>query len=82
MRSSSTGLPGEPAAVAPRSSRWHLLPPLLLLLAVLDLRTELLLLFDHFTLTSLLTALTSHPLAVVVLAAQPSLWRRYGAPRR
>lgn len=69
------------APEALRSSRFHLLPPLLLLLALLDLRTELLLLADHFTLTSLLTAITSHPLAVVVLLAQPSLWRRYGAAR-
>lgn len=84
MRPSTAGAgqpPDQPVA-APRASRFHLLPLLLLLLALLDLRTELLLLFDHFTLTSLLTAITAHPLAMVVLLAQPSLWRRYGSPRR
>jgi hypothetical protein len=64
---------------APKSQRsWSLLPPLLLLLALGDLRVDLQLLIDHFTVTSLVTAMRSHPLAVVVLLAQPSLWRRYG----
>lgn len=65
-----------------RAGRFPLLPLVLLILAVLDLRTELLLLVDHFTLTSLVTAITAHPLAVAVLLAQPSLWRRYGRSRR
>jgi hypothetical protein len=64
---------------APKSQRsWSLLPPLLLLLALGDLRVDLQLLIDHFTVTTLVTAMRSHPLAVVVLLAQPSLWRRYG----
>jgi hypothetical protein len=50
----------------------------LLLLAMLDLRTELVLLVDHFTFTALGFAVRHHLLAVVVLAAFPSLWRRYG----
>jgi hypothetical protein len=54
-----------------------LLPLILLLLALADLHTELQLLFDHITLTSLLAAVANHPLAVVVLVAQPSLWRHY-----
>ena len=63
---------------APKSQRsWSLLPPLLLL-ALGDLRVDLQLLIDHFTVTTLVTAMRSHPLAVVVLMAQPSLWRRYG----
>lgn len=80
--SASPGQPDKPTVAVPASSRLHLLPPVLLLLALLDLRTELLLLFDHFTLTSMLTAIAAHPLAVVVLLAQPSLWRRYQAGRR
>ena len=47
-------------------------------LALLDLRTELLLLSDHFTFTSLMYAVRHHALALVVLVSMPSLWRRYG----
>ena len=54
------------------------LPLLLMALALLDLRTELLLLSDHFTFTSLMYAVRHHALAVVVLVSIPSLWRRYG----
>ena len=53
-------------------------PLLLIALALLDLRTELLLLWDHFTFTSLMYAMRHHALAVVVLVSTPSLWRRYG----
>ncbi|KEF43422.1 MAG: hypothetical protein ER33_01375 [Cyanobium sp. CACIAM 14] len=56
---------------------WPLLPPLLLVLALIDLRVELILLWDHVTLTALTSAVRSHLLAVVVLLAQPSLWRHY-----
>ncbi|MFM7086734.1 MAG: hypothetical protein ACKOXO_07080 [Cyanobium sp.] len=63
-----------------RSSRIPVLPLVLLLLALGDLRTELLLLLDHFTVTSLFSAVGHHPLAVLVLIAQPSLWRRYRLP--
>ncbi len=58
-----------------------LLPLALLLLALFDLRVELLLLWDHITLTSLIEAIGSHPLAVLVLVMQPSLWRRYRRSR-
>ena len=65
-------------APQPKTQRtWSLLPPLLLLLALIDLRTELQLLWDHVTITTLITAIRSHLLAVVVLVAQPSLWRHY-----
>jgi hypothetical protein len=56
---------------------FRLLPLLLGLLALLDLRVELILLFDHITLTSLAEALRNHLLAVTVLLALPSLWRHY-----
>ncbi len=69
-------------ADSPRRQRsWSLLPPLLLILALADLAIEFQLLFDHFTVTTLVTAIRSHPLAVVVLVAQPSLWRHYGRLR-
>ena len=45
--------------------------------AFLDLRVDLQLLSDHFTLTALAEAIRHHPLAVVVLLFAPSLWRRY-----
>jgi len=47
------------------------------LLALLDLRVELILLFDHITWTSLAEGLRNHILAVTVLLALPSLWRHY-----
>ena len=58
-----------------RSALWF--PALLVGLALLDLRTDLLLLVDHFTVTSLLFTVRYHLLAVVVLLASASLWRRY-----
>ena len=58
-----------------RSQRW--VPLLLLVLALLDLRTELLLLLDHVTLTAVIFAVRQHTLAVVVLILQPSLWFQY-----
>jgi hypothetical protein len=82
MNQASSGEPARDAAApAQNRRRFSLLPLLLLLLALSDLRTELQLLFDHFTFTTLFTAISSHPLAMVVLVAQPSLWRRYGARR-
>lgn len=80
--SAPADLPPMSAESGQRLTRLHLLPPLLLILALIDLRTELRLLFDHLTLTALLTAISSHPLAVLVLLAQPSLWRRYSTVRR
>ncbi len=53
------------------------LPLLLIVLALVDLRMELLLLLDHFTFTSLLYGISHHALAVMVLLSAPSLWRRY-----
>lgn len=62
----------------PRPQRpLSLVPLLLLLLALADLRTELQLLIDHPTFTELRHALLAHPLAIVVLIVQPSLWRHY-----
>jgi hypothetical protein len=59
-----------------------LVPLLLLLLALFDLRVEFLLLADAFTFTTLVTAIRNHWLAVAVLVFQPSLWRHYGATQR
>ena len=58
-----------------RSARW--LPLLLVLLAFGDLRTELILLADHFTLPGLTYAIRDHQLAILVLLSSVSLWRRY-----
>nr|WP_115093761.1 hypothetical protein [Synechococcus sp. UW106] len=57
-------------------ARWF--PILLILLALCDLRTEVQLLSDQFTLTGLGYAIRHHQLAVVVLLGSPSLWRRFG----
>jgi hypothetical protein len=57
--------------------RTPLVPLILALLALLDLRVELQLLFDHLTLTSLTEAVRTHLLAVMVLLFTPSLLRRY-----
>lgn len=53
---------------------------LLALLAVLDLRSELALLVQHFTWTTLLYAMGNHRLAVVVLLITP-WWFRGGRGR-
>jgi len=62
---------------APSRRRTPLVPLLLALLALLDLRVELQLLFDHLTLISLTEAVRTHLLAVMVLLFTPSLLRRY-----
>ncbi len=66
-------------AVSAGSSSQRWVPLLLATLAFLDLRVELQLLFDHFTLTSLIFAVRHHLLAVVVIILLPSMWRRYGS---
>lgn len=69
----------EPVVRAQRG--WPLLPLVLLVLALIDLRVELILLWDHFTLAELSAALHAHLLAVAVLFCQPSLWRHYRRAR-
>lgn len=54
-----------------------LIPLLLLGLALADLKSEIRLLLDQFTLTTLLVAIQNHLLAFTILALLPSLWRRY-----
>ncbi|MEX0589317.1 MAG: hypothetical protein WD136_08680, partial [Cyanobium sp.] len=71
---------------SPRTNRGgyrggYTVPLLLGLLALLDLRIELRLLWDHFTLASLASALRSHPLAVAVLLLLPSLIKHYRSRR-
>jgi hypothetical protein len=63
---------------AGRSARLQLplIPLLLALLALMDLRTELQLLLDHFTITSLVEIPRHHPLAMAVLLCTPWLWNR------
>jgi hypothetical protein len=52
-------------------------PIVLAVLAIWDLRPDLLLLLDRPTITASLYLLRGHPLAVLVLLLLPSLWRRY-----
>ena len=56
---------------------WYGVPLLLGLLALLDLRVELQLLADHFTLAAVGAAVRSHLLAVAVLLLLPSLANHY-----
>ena len=77
MTPGSVPLPPTPAAARQRRPGFPLMPLILLLLALLDLRVDLQLLSDHFTFSTLASALSSHPLAVAVLLFSPSLWRRY-----
>jgi hypothetical protein len=60
---------------------WPLLPLVLLVLALIDLRVELMLLWDHVTLTAITAAVRAHLLAVAVLVCQPSLWHHYRRAR-
>lgn len=53
-----------------------LIPLLLAALALLDLRAELQLLLDHFTLASLVEIPRHHPLAITVLACTPWMLQR------
>ena len=52
-----------------------LVPAVLAMLAVYDLRVEIQLLLDHFTWSALISSITSHPLAVAVLVLTPGLVR-------
>ncbi len=51
------------------------IPILLILSSIYDLRVELRLLLDSFSFTSLLYALSDHPLAIVVLLSTPGLFK-------
>jgi hypothetical protein len=73
---------GDGQVIPPRirplaKRRWSALPTLLAVLALWDLRHDILLLLDRPTITAGLYLIRSHPLAVLVLLLQPSLWRRY-----
>ena len=54
-----------------------LIPVLLFVLAVADLKSEIRLLLDHFTFTTVVVAIQNHLLAVTILVLLPSLWRHY-----
>lgn len=70
--------PAQPRRLArPQVRGFPLMPLILLLLALVDLRVDLQLLADHFTISSLLEAIRTHSLATAVLIFTPSLWRRY-----
>jgi hypothetical protein len=54
-----------------------LIPVLLFVLALADLKSEIRLLLDHFTFTTVVVAIQNHLLAVTILVLLPSLWRHY-----
>jgi hypothetical protein len=58
-----------------RPLRLPLVPIVLALLALLDLRTELQLLADHFTFASVAEIPRHHPLAIAVLLLTPWMIR-------
>jgi hypothetical protein len=86
MMDTPASAPASASADPPDSLRRRggqpLVPLLLLVLALLDLRVEIVLLADRFTLTSLLNAIRYHWLATAVLLLQPSLWRHYARSPR
>ena len=59
-----------------RTWRLPLVPMLLAVLALLDLRAELQLLADHFTFASLMELPRHHPLAITVLLFTPWMIQR------
>jgi hypothetical protein len=59
-----------------RTWRLPLVPMLLAVLALLDLRAELQLLADHFTFASLMEVPRHHPLAITVLLFTPWMVQR------
>jgi hypothetical protein len=73
-------IPREGGVISHRPAarqRCSVIPIVLAVLALWDLRPDLLLLLDRPTITASLYLLRGHPLAVLVLLLVPSLWRRY-----
>ena len=60
-----------------RKSIKSFIPIILVLLAFLDIRTELLIILDHLTVTSLIYTVKYHLLAITVLLVSPSLFQAY-----
>ena len=54
-----------------------IIPIILISFALLDLKTEIRILIDHFTLTSIIYTIKHHSLSVLILAFSPSLLRHY-----
>ena len=59
-----------------RHKQLPVIPLLLAVLALLDLRTEVQLLLDHFTVASLIEIPRHHHLAIAVLACTPWMIQR------
>ena len=57
--------------------RVPLVPVVLVLLALLELRSEFLLLSDHFTLAAVIAAVRRHQLPIGVLVLAPELFHRF-----
>ena len=54
--------------------RYNWIQTILILLSIYDLRTDLRLLLDFFTFSSLFYTISSHPLALAVLITMPSMF--------
>ena len=77
MGSSAPSPPSSSPGATDSRRSLPLLPLLLGLLALLDLRVEIQLLLDHFTWISLAMIPVSHPLATAVLVLLPAMLRRW-----
>ncbi len=54
--------------------KYNWIPIFLILLSIYDLRTDIRLLFDFFTFSTLFYTIYEHPLAITVLLTVPSLF--------
>ena len=54
--------------------KYNFVPIVLIILSIYDLRTDLRLLFDFFTFSTLFYTLSEHPLAITVLIISPALF--------
>ncbi len=58
------------------------IPIILVFLSILDLKTELTILFDHLTITSLIYTIKHHLLAITVIILSPSLFKAYANSKK
>ena len=54
--------------------KYNIVPILLLMLSIYDLRVDIKLLFDYFTISTLLYTIIGHPLSITVLLLMPYLF--------
>ncbi len=54
-----------------------IIPLLLIILSLLELRNEIKLLLDHFTFISLIFAIKENPLPIIILLLSPQMIKKY-----